>query len=498
VLNLSRVVERHAQFQPARPALSFEGATLSYAGLWQQVRAATGALHALGVQRGERIAYLGFNHPDMLALLLGLSRIGAMLVPLNYRLAPPELRAILAHAGASILFAGRQWEAAAQDLARQLPGLRVVEAQAWESLCACAEDPAALQGGDEDPVLLVYTSGTTGIPKGVVHTQQGLLWNAVNAIDFQEIGRADHVLTVLPMFHVGGLCIQTLPALHAGAQVTLHARFDAGRWLHDTARHRPTLALLVPATMRALIDHPGWPQADLASLRMLNTGSSTVPESLIQAFLDRGVTTSQVYGATETGPVSIYLKAEDARLRVGYAGKAGLHVAVRLVGGGGADVARGEVGEIWVKGPSVMQGYWRDPENDSFQDGWFKSGDLASMDEEGFYRVVGRSKEMIISGGENIYPAELEHILAECSEILEAAVVGHEDERWGEIAVAAIQLKPGQSLDEAGVVGLFAGRLARYKHPRRVVFLDSLPRNALGKVQKPVLRQLLAERLNRT
>jgi fatty-acyl-CoA synthase len=257
---------------------------------------------------------------------------------------------------------------------------------------------------------------------------------------------------------------------------------------------RPTLSLLVPATLRAVISHPEWALADLTALRMLNTGSSTIPESLMTPFLDRGVVTTQVYGATETGPVSIYLKSEDARRRVGFAGKVGLHVAARLVSADGADAKQGEVGEIWIKGPALMSGYWRDPENPAFQDGWFKSGDLASVDEEGFYRVVGRLKDMIISGGENIYPAELENILVESPEIQDAAVYGQDDERWGEVAVAAVQRQPGSSLDEAGVLRLFEGRIARYKHPRRIVFVDSLPRNALGKVQKADLRQLLAGR----
>jgi fatty-acyl-CoA synthase len=340
-------------------------------------------------------------------------------------------------------------------------------------------------------VLIVYTSGTTGRPKGAVHTQSNLLWNIQSAIAAQDIGARDHLLNPLPMFHVGGLCIQLLPVLAAGGTVTLHARFDPAAWIADVAARRPTLSLLVPATLKAILDHPDWATADLSSMRLLNTGSSTVPRSMIEAVHARGVPVSQVYGATETGPVSIVLRADDAFDHVGSTGKPALHVEVRLVKPDGTDAADGETGEILVRGMNVVAGYWNDPGNPAFADGWFRSGDLAYRDTGGFYWVVGRSKDMIISGGENIYPAELENVLADCPAILECAVIGEDDARWGEVAVAVVVKKPGAALDEAGVLALFDTRLARFKHPRRVVFADALPKTALGKVQKAQLRAAL-------
>ena len=290
---------------------------------------------------------------------------------------------------------------------------------------------------------------------------------------------ADHVLTALPMFHVGGLNIQTLPALLAGATVTLHKRFDPGAWLADVARRRPTLSLLVPATMAAVISHPDWAKTDLSSLRLLNTGSMVVPETLIQAFHSRGIPVGQIYGATETAPIATALKAEDAMRKAGSAGKAVPHCEVKLV-----------EGEIWARGPAVMRGYWNAGEASGLTDeGWFRSGDLGRMDEEGFLWVVGRSKDVIISGGENIHPAELENVLADCPAIAEAAVVGVPDAKWGEVACACLVVRA--SLDEAAVLKLFENRLARYKHPRRVVYLDALPKNAMGKVQKAELRKLV-------
>ena len=420
-----------------------------------------------------------------------------MLVPLNFRLAAPEHEEILADADPAVLVVDPDFQAHAAAIGRTQPLMGLVALAgaprgwfAWEGPTPAGFQPK-LPGVDADPVMIVYTSGTTGKPKGAVHTQAGLLWNIVNASLYQDLTSRDHVLSVLPMFHVGGLCIQTLPALHAGATVTIHARFDPGRFLRDVAARRPTLTLLVPATLKAVYSHPEWERTDLSCLREVNTGSSTIPESLFAPFHARGIPVGQVYGATETGPVSIYLRAEDAMRKVGSAGKAALHAEIRLVGAEGRDVEPGEVGEILVRAPNVMQGYWKDPDNPAFADGWFHTGDLARIDDEGFYWVVGRTKDMIISGGENVYPAELENILADCPAIAEAAVVGVPDPRWGEAVVAAIVKRPGAALDEGAVLALFDGRLARFKHPRRVVFVDGLPKTAIGKVQKFELRKLL-------
>jgi len=285
------------------------------------------------------------------------------------------------------------------------------------------------------------------------------------------------------MFHVGGLNNQTLPALLAGATVTLHRRFDPGRWLADVATRRPSLSLLVPATMQAVIGHPDWARTDLSCLKLLVTGSMVVPESLIREFHERGVPVGQIYGSTETSPIAIVLTREDALRKVGSTGKAALHCEVKLV-----------QGEICVRGPNVMRRYWNDPVATAAvldAEGWFHSGDLARIDEDGFYWIMGRSKDVIISGGENVYPAELENVLADCPAIAESAVVGVPDAKWGEAACAVVVRQPGVALDEAAVLSLFRDRLARYKHPRRVVFTDALPKNALGKVQKQELKKRL-------
>jgi fatty-acyl-CoA synthase len=489
-MDLAPVIQRHAQIAPAKLALHHEGRDITYADFWQRIEGASAVLQAAGVRAGDRVAWLGLNHPDLLVLLFALARIGAILLPLNYRLAAPEHANILSHAGVSLMVVDPMHEAVATALVKQA-GCSFLQSSRLAGH-ASAGGTAALEGGADSPVLLVYTSGTSGQPKGVLHTQSGLVWNCVISAHAHDLTADDHVLSALPMFHVGGLCIQTLPALYAGASVTLHSRFDAGGWLADVAARRPELSLLVPATLRAVIEHCAFAGTDLSSLRILATGSSTIPSSMIEAFHRRGVPVSQVYGATETGPVSIYLRREEAMQRAGSAGRAGLHIEIRLADEQGRPVAPGQVGEVWVQGPNLLCTYWRDPGNPSFVDGWFHTGDLARCDDEGFYEIVGRSKDMIISGGENIYPAEIENLLVDSPLVAEAAVVGEPDPRWGEVVVAVVVRAPGATLDADGVMRLFDGKLARFKHPKRIVFCDGLPKTALGKVQKTGLLALVS------
>ena len=280
-MNLSRIIERHAQFTPDRVALHCEGEDITYPQLWQRIRVATAVLSAHGVRAGDRVAWLGLNDPAMLVLLFALARLGAMLLPLNYRLAAAEHAAILAHAEARMLV----HDADHREQARALADARAMDLLASTGLDGepAGADDAAEAGEDASAVLLVYTSGTSGQPKGAVHTQAGLLWNCINATHAQDLSAGDHVLTILPLFHVGGLCIQTLPTLHAGGCVTLHRRFAPGPWLADVAARRPDLSVMVPATLRAVIEHPDFAATDLSSLRLIVAGSSVVPHSLIAA-----------------------------------------------------------------------------------------------------------------------------------------------------------------------------------------------------------------------
>ncbi|WP_066159965.1 class I adenylate-forming enzyme family protein [Hydrogenophaga pseudoflava] len=447
----------------------------------------------LGVRPGDRVAWLGLNHPALIAALFALGRLEAVLVPLNTRLAAAEWTAVLDDCTPKLLVHDTSFNEAAGVLCDG-PG-RPVDLT-LDHLLACAPStllPEAPTEALDRPALLVYTSGSTGTPKAAVHTQGNLLANMAIAAQVQGLTAEDTVLTVLPLFHVGGLCIQTLPALSVGATVLLHSRFDPTATLRAIAEERPSLTLQVPATLQALTAHPGWTATELSCLRTVWAGSSVLPPEPLKAFMARGVPVSNVYGSTETGPFSIALPPEHAATHLGSCGWPAPGVDIRLLGFDGRPAPAGQVGEIAVRAPNVVATYWPDrPALDA--DGFFHSGDLAQQAADGSFTVVGRAKDMIISGGENIYPAEIENLIATHPAVAECSVVGQADARWGEVAVAVVVLRDASAAAEGWDAPLRAfldGRLARYKWPRRWVRLEALPRTALGKVQKAALKALL-------
>ena len=474
-----------------QPILHADGRWWTRDALRAAIATAVAVLDEWDVQPGDRVAYLGANRAEALVLFFALARIGGVYVPLNTRLATTELAAILAHAEVRAVVVDDDYRAAASAAAgttriRDLAALR--ESVGNRPSTAIAIDPAT-------PVLLAYTSGTTGAPKGAVHTQAGVLANARASITAHGFDEHDRVLTVLPLFHVGGLCIQTLPALLAGAQVVLHPRFDAGAWLAAITALRPTHTLMVPATLRAALAHPAWHATDLSCLHGIMAGSSTIPRALIDAVHARGIPLGQVYGATETGPVTAVLRPADAFAKPGFTGWPCFDDSIRIDGeadGDASDATR--TGEVLVRAPNVMRGYWREAPETGFRDGWFATGDLGRRDRDGCIEIVGRSRDLIISGGENIHPAEVEDALLAIAGVAEVAVVGMPDERWGEVPAAFVVRQADTMLDEAAIAQAFEGRLARFKHPKRIVFVDNLPRNAMGKVKADVLRAQLAGR----
>jgi fatty-acyl-CoA synthase len=417
-----------------------------------------------GVMPREIVAWLALNTPLQLALLDACIARGAVLMPLNWRLADAELALQLRHAGAAHLLHDDAHAARAASLRPALaPG-------------------GAADGIEPGDALLVYTSGTTGAPKGALHTADGIAANVAAALEAQGLTAADRVLAVLPMFHVGGLAIQVLPAWRIGAELDIHPRFDPGAWFDAVEQWRPSTTLLVPAVMRALVEHPRWPGADLGSLRFVNSGSQIVPRALIEAFHARGVPVAQVYGATETGPVSLVLRPERARAAAASIGQPALGVRCRLA----------PDGEVLLKAPNLMRRYHRHADTGFDAEGWFHTGDLAVEHPGAGFEIVGRSKELIISGGENIHPAEIEELAAAWPGIADAACIGLADARWGEVPVLAVVLAPGATLDEPALREHLATRLARFKLPRRVVVMPELPKTALGKVRREALAVALA------
>jgi fatty-acyl-CoA synthase len=295
------------------------------------------------------------------------------------------------------------------------------------------------------------------------------------------------------MFHVGGLNIQTTPAFYTGATVTIHRRFNPAEILRAVQEEKPTLLVLVPATIQAVITQPHWMETDISSLRMVNSGSSMVPLNHIKAFQDRGVPVAQVYGSTETGPVAIYQKAENAWAKPGSAGKAAMHCQMRIIDENDKDVVQGVSGEILLKGGNILFEYWGNETatSESIRDGWFYTGDIGYQDEDGDVWINDRKKDVVISGGENIYPAEIEALIHKMSDIVDAVVVGKADNKWGEVPVAVVILAEGEKLSDDAFLKRFQGQLARFKHPKNVFFVNDLPRNAMGKVLKYEVREMV-------
>lgn len=501
-MDLSRWIERQAGFGPDRIAIRHEGRTLSYGDFAARIRDAGRVLkHHFGIGRGDRIAHLGANSPDLLVLLFACARLGAMLVPLNWRLATPEHRYILGNCQAKMLAVDPEFSDAAAQLSGELPGLQCLGLGfRGEGVPDFDALPATVEGddhnphvGDKTPILIVYTSGTTGRPKGAVLTQGAMVANAVMSKHVHDLREEDHILTVLPMFHVGGLNMQTVPGLLWGARITLHSRFDPGAVLKSIAEDRPTLTVLVPATLQAVSSHPNFSAVDISCLKSISTGSTTVPPTLMAPFSARGIPVLQVYGSTETCPIAVYQRPQHAAEKPHSTGRAGLLCEVRTVDGQGKPVPTGVAGEIQVRGPNVMVEYWGNEAatEAALTDGWFNTGDIGTFDADGDLVVHDRKKHMIISGGENIYPAEVERELIAHPGIAEASVIGRPHDRWGEVAVAVLVRKPGFDVTEEEILGGLDGKLARFKHPRKAVFVDRLPRNAMGKVVIGRVRDLL-------
>jgi fatty-acyl-CoA synthase len=438
------------------------------------------------------VALLAANHPDYLVLLFACARLGAMLVPLNWRLAVPELAFVLSDATPSVLFAGAEFAETMAALGMQFPHITMLVLESGvDALAECADGDGRSPGVDWDsPLLIVYTSGTTGRPKGAMLTHAALQANAVMSHHMHAMTSADHVLTVLPFFHVGGLNIQTTPALLCGASITVHARFSPDATLDALARERPTLTVLVPATIQAVIAHPGFASADLSCLRAIATGSQIVPQPLVDALEARGVPVLQVYGATETCPVAVYTRLGGDRFRAGSTGLPGLLCEARVVDDAGEEVPAGAAGEVEVRGPNVLREYWGNATAtaEALHDGWYRTGDIGTRDADGYFIIHDRKKNVIVSGGENIYPAEIERVLGTHPAVAEAAVIGRPDPRWQEVPVAYVLLRDGLVVEEAALREFLLGELARFKVPREFVFVDALPRTALGKVQHFLLR----------
>ncbi|HEX5856617.1 MAG TPA: long-chain fatty acid--CoA ligase [Microbacterium sp.] len=484
---------------PGKTALIHgDGSTTSYAELADFADRVSALLSAGGIRQGDSVAYLGENSPEFLATLFGCAQLGAVFVPVNTRLAPPEILHVLADSRARMLVHDREFTERVAPLVSAVGIRHVVETSDLAASPARFEkdgDPSGFRSLPEDPAAIIYTSGTTGRAKGAVLTHRNLTWVALNCLVDYDVASSDVALMISPLFHVASLGMGALPVLLKGGTLVLEKGFDPGRALQLIARHGVTMLSGVPTTYQLLVDHPDWPTTDLSSLSKLTCGGSAVPTRILNAYEERGLSFSQGYGMTETSPGATSLSPAMTRQKQGSVGLPHFFTDVRITDEAGEVVPSGTVGQIEITGPNVFPGYLNLPEAtaEAFSpDGWFRSGDMGYLDADGYLFVSDRLKDMIISGGENIYPAEIENLLNDIDGVTGAAVIGIPDERWGEVPWAVITLAPEASVTTDSVREHLAGAIARYKIPKRVVVVDELPRTASGKVRKAELRTRFA------
>jgi fatty-acyl-CoA synthase len=507
-------LERHALQIPDRPALRFEGATTSWAQLRDRVGALADALARRGVAYGDRVGILMYNRPEFIETMLAANRLGAIAVPVNFRLSPRETAFVLDDCGAEILVTESALAGAAADARAHMSGsLRLVvsgddsgaaaeNAELYAHLVDEAGDPHAAVDVDEAaPALILYTSGTTGRPKGAVLSHQNLQGQALTITRAWRLWDDGEIsLCASPLFHSGAIGSVVPMILIGGCLVIMPtARLAAGPLLDTLESEKVTSTFLVPTLWQSLCEDPSVSSRDLSHLRVTSWGAAPATDTLLKRMAEvfPGAINVALFGQTEMSPVTCVLDGRDALRKLGSVGKPISTLAVRVVDDRMNDVAPGEIGEIVYRGPTMMTGYWNNPQAtaDAFEGGWFHSGDLVRVDEDGFFHVVDRTKDMIISGGENIYCAEVENALAAHPDILEVAVIGRPHERWGETPVAVLVLRnPAADLTVEGIRQWARGRLAKYKLPTEIHIVRELPRNAGGKVVKGRLRDTFGGR----
>ncbi|MBR7830595.1 long-chain fatty acid--CoA ligase [Actinospica sp. MGRD01-02] len=491
---------RRARKSPHALAVLHRDRRFSYLDLRERSLRLAARLRAAGLQRGEAVAYLGPNHPAYLETLFAAGLLGAVFVPLNTRLAAAEVEYCLADSGARILIHTAQYARIAEEAGSTQEDLRsiAVDEEYERTLAQGPAEPIDEPVAQSEPCMIMYTSGTTGRPKGAVLSHGNLTWNSLNVVVDTDFRHDEVTLVSAPLFHTAALNMTCLPTLLKGGTVILEETFDEARTLELISHQGVTTLFGVPTMYQRLADAPGFDETDLSGVRNLMCGGAPVPEPLLRRYLDRGLSFVQGYGMTEASPGTLLLDADHALSKAGTAGVPHFFTDVRLTRPDGSVAGPGEPGEIEVEGPNVMLGYWGRPVETrrALNDGWLHSGDLAATDEDGYVRIVDRIKDLIISGGENVSPAQVESVLYQHPGVAECAVIGVPDERWGEVGRAVVVVRePAVEGAEfaAELLAFAAERLAKYKVPKSVVFTEALPRTGAGKVIKSALREANAD-----
>jgi fatty-acyl-CoA synthase len=488
---------------PEKEAIVEGDKRINYRDLNLRVNRAAHALQKMGVKPGDRVSIIAFNCIEFVELIMGAAKIGAMLVPLNWRLTPYELSFIVTDSGAQTIIFDPSFAKAVEEIKAKVSVKNYIslgsESFGWalqyEKILATEQDAEPVPEkpvGLETPHLIIYTAGTTGKPKGAVLTQGASFWNAVNVIIPMDITSQDRNLMVVPMFHIGGIGLFTLPMLYIGGTAVITRTFDPAKALDLMKKEKITIFMGVPAIFLFLAQQPDFDV--MKNVRIVMSGGAPLPVSLVKMYDSKGIKMGQGFGMSEAAPSITVLDKDKYLTKAGSIGSCLMHLETRVVDDDMNDVKPGETGELIMRGPNVLIEYWNRPDatEEAFRGGWFHSGDIARIDNDGDLYIVDRKKDMFISGGENVYPAEVENALYELPEIAETAVIGVPDKKWGEVGKAIVVLKKGKQLSEDQVLAHLKTRLAKFKVPASVAFIDVLPRNAMQKVLKNELRQKFA------
>ncbi|MGE8203160.1 o-succinylbenzoate--CoA ligase [Heyndrickxia sp. NPDC080065] len=479
-------IEKRAYINPDRIAIITEHEQITYDELEKLIRGTASFLkNHLAVKKGDRIAILSQNRKEYVILLFAIAKIECIAVPLNIRLTANELIFQLNDSETTLLIAEEPFLEMAKSLQDVTNVENVVDIEHFASVdldSTCSFHPVY----ENASFIICYTSGTTGKPKGAVLTQKNMFWNAINNMLAIDLTSDDRSIILLPLFHIGGIGLFAFPTLFVGGTIVIPGKFEPEKALSMIEEHQVSVVMGVPTIHQALLNCPSFQTTNLRSVRWFYNGGAPCRYEIIKAFYDHGLQFGQGFGMTETSPSLFMLSKEDANRKRGSIGKPVLFSEYKLVDSQGNLVQDGEVGELIVRGPNIMKEYWKRPEatNEAIKDGWLFTGDLAKVDDEGFLYIVGRRKEMIISGGENIYPLEVEQVISQLIDVNEVAVIGVPDSKWGEVPTAFVVKNKGSMITHEDVMNHCIRMLAKYKIPKKVIFLDELPKNATGKIQK--------------